>query len=122
MGDQRPSSFCMRLTSALATLVSLPRLRLWVEDLCSSRWRALAFSRMSLPEPVPRTRFLVPEWVLFFGICLFPLLRLSGLRAGREPTRGLGQDVLTPRGGLAEHGLSLPGVDQRRARPVVLRA
>jgi hypothetical protein len=30
---------------------------------------------MSLPEPVTRTRFLVPEWVLFFGICLVSFFR-----------------------------------------------
>src|SRR5699024_12222929 len=95
MGDQRPSSFFMRLTSALSTFVSLPSRRLRVEDLCSSRWRALAFSRMSLPEPVTRTRFLVPEWVLFFGMCLFSFVR-SGRGAGVGRGRGVGRGVLLP--------------------------
>src|SRR5699024_498611 len=110
MGDQRPSSFFMRLTSALATSVSLPRRRLRVEDLCSSRWRALAFSSMSLCEPVTRALFFVPEWVLSFGICLFSLWRFAGLGAGLGPTRGIGRDALTPGGGLLSIGLALAGL------------
>src|SRR5690606_2368469 len=75
---------------------------------CSRRWRAFAFSRMSLPEPVTRTRFLVPEWVLFFGIGLFLLVTFSGLGAGLGLGRGL--VVLAAGRCLLGVGLALAGL------------
>ena len=37
-------------------------------DLCSSMWLEYARRPRSLPVPVLRNRFLVPEWVFIFGI------------------------------------------------------
>src|SRR3954467_12279766 len=42
--------------------------RVFFEDLCSSRWRPPACSRMTLPLPVMRKRFLVPLCDFIFGM------------------------------------------------------
>src|SRR5690554_400865 len=65
-----PSSFLILGASAGETTLSLARRRVRRLDLRSNRWRAPACSRMTLPVPVTRKRFLAPECVLFFGTCV----------------------------------------------------
>src|SRR5690606_3337648 len=62
-----PSSFLILGASAGETTWSLARRRVRRLDLRSNRWRRPACSRMTLPDPVTRNRFLAPECVLFFG-------------------------------------------------------
>src|SRR5688500_3057428 len=42
--------------------------RIFLLDLCSSRWRPPACSRMTLPVPVRRKRFFAPLCVFIFGM------------------------------------------------------
>src|SRR5882762_11082396 len=58
----------MRETSAGAISASFASRRVRREDLCSSRCRALARSRITLPEPVILKRLLAPLCVLTFGM------------------------------------------------------
>src|SRR3954451_22152539 len=75
----------MRLLSAAETGRSPARRRVRREDFASSLCRPCVCSRISLPEPVVLTRFLVPLWVLFFGMepCLLVVRRLAGASSGR---------------------------------------
>src|SRR5690606_33390399 len=66
-----PSSFLIPGASAAETALSSARRRVRRLDLPSKRCRRFACSRMSLPLPVVRKRFLAPECVLFFGM-VFP--------------------------------------------------
>src|SRR5690554_1975174 len=110
-----PSSFLILGASAGETTWSLARRRVRRLDLRSNRWRRPACSRMTLPDPVTRNRFLAPECVLFFGTGVLSFIS-PGRRCGRggswgrSPWSGLG--ALGLRGGLLR-GRGLGG-DLRR--------
>src|SRR5689334_16951380 len=87
-----PRSFLAFLANDGATsTVPLSR-RLRFEDFASARWRTPVCSRRSLPEPVTRTRFFIPEWVFIFGMAN-ELLDCSSLTR----TRWCGAPAAEPR-------------------------
>src|SRR6476661_3945713 len=75
-----PRSFLTFLASGFDTWTSFAIERVKREDLCSSRWRPPACSRMTLPVPVRRKRFFAPLCVFIFGMGadLLRVARVSG--------------------------------------------
>src|SRR3954452_20429049 len=75
-----PRSFLAFLASGLASSTSFAMERIFLLDLCSSRWRPPACSRMTLPVPVRRKRFFAPLCVFIFGMGadLLRVARVSG--------------------------------------------
>src|SRR5215207_5765093 len=76
-----PSSLLAFLMCDGATSTVPDRRRLRLVDFASARWRLPVCSRRSLPEPVIRTRFFIPEWVFIFGMAMYSWF-LSLTRSG----------------------------------------
>src|SRR5664279_3297175 len=81
--------------------------RVFFEDLCSSRWRPPACSRMTLPVPVRRKRFLAPLWVFIFG-----MVPISFSRAGPAGPTGFCREAWGEL--LGGSDLRLDGADRSR--------
>src|SRR6266511_1503091 len=104
---QRPSSFLIRLTSALATSTRPVIRRVTCEDLPSSRCRLPACAATILPPPVSRARLPMPVWLFIFGISrCFSVLGPVGWPPSGRPRPGgcwslrrVGAVGLLPRGG-----------------------
>src|SRR5215213_3642008 len=73
-----PSSRLIRFTSAGEVTTSWESRRDWREVFSSNLWTLLACSRMTLPLPLMRNRFLVPLWVFIFGMAAVLLVVWSG--------------------------------------------
>src|SRR5213078_2357177 len=80
-----PRSFLIFLASPGAISALPVRRRVRRDDLCSSRWRLPARSRITLPEPVILKRLLAPLCDLFFGIAPFSPRRWRSGARSRKP-------------------------------------
>ncbi|CAD5930546.1 protein of unknown function [Streptomyces sp. KY75] len=88
-GPHLPRSFLIFLASAGATTTVPVSERVFLDDLCSRRWRLPALSRSTLPEPVILKRLLAPLCVLFFGIAPFSPRQWRPSRCRAPDCRGV---------------------------------
>src|SRR5262245_36587207 len=72
---QRPSSFRMRLVSALLTSSVPDMRRVTLDDFFSRLWRLPVGWARILPPAVTLTRFPMPVWLFIFGIAFLPYHR-----------------------------------------------